>query len=161
MTIGALPSPPPPLCCCLSSCPWPQSDIQIQHVPCESCVAISDWRKLTLLNWNWNWDRDRVWVWVTGLGCGLRAGACARQVRAISSQVAPISHIILSVCVCRSEGEGEGRGRQAERAHLILKGFMRHFPFILTSKRDAGQAGRGRGGAEAERQLNGRNVAHV
>jgi len=28
-------------------------------------------------------------------------------------------------------------GLQAERAHLILKGFMRHFPFILTTQKDA------------------------
>lgn len=37
------------------------------------------------------------------------------------------------------EGElgGQEKEAKAERAHLILKGFMRHFPFILTTKKDA------------------------
>lgn len=125
---------------------------------------VSDWRKLALLNGDWDWDRDRAW---TGNGIGL-----ARQVRAISSQVAPISHIILSVCVesasCSEVGGEAGRqekGAKAERAHLILKGFMRHFPFILTTKKDArlqwpGERGAGKGD-RGNRQLDGRNVAHV
>lgn len=54
--------------------------------------------------------------------------------RAISRQVAPISHIILSVCVARVSPDPSFPLRsRAERAHLILKGFMRHFPFILTT----------------------------
>lgn len=76
--------------------------------------------------------------------------------RAISRQVAPISHIILSVCVARISTifpyafRGLGRACRVERAHLILKGFMRHFPFILTTNDGDGQ-GRERSGVEQGR----------
>lgn len=110
---------------------------------------------------------DRTW---TGNGIGL-----ARQVRAISSQVAPISHIILSVCVkaqavVRGQGKARqqsglknGEGSKGRTSSFNIKRIYETFSFHFDNQKGRTTAvGRGEGrGDRGNRQLDGRNVAHV